>query len=99
MDDAQYDNICDNDAGDFEGQEFPLQSINKNNKRPITFFTIVGTGGDGSYDWEGQTIGVDAGMLCIAKDPKGWKEKYGATFETLNDAEEVLKEIIKNWNS
>jgi len=99
MNEAQYDNICSEFHCDFEGQEFPLASQHRYSNKPITFHTIEGTsGGDGSMTYKGQSIGVDAGMLCIAECEEGWyMEGFGAKFETLEDAKEGLREIQKHF--
>lgn len=98
MNNKQYDKICREDACDFEGQSFPLKSKHRENKTPIIFHTIVGTpNGDGSYNYQRQDIGVDSGMLCIAENKKGWNESFGATFETLKQAEDALPIILENF--
>lgn len=107
MDEKQYDKICKEDACDFEGQTFPLQSKHRYTKKPITFHIIEGTpNGDGSYTYKGQDIGVDAGMLCIAESSVGWgkaKEDssfattFGATFNTLAEAEAALPKIMRHF--
>ena len=99
MDDKQYDNICEKEHCDFEGQNFPLSSTHRYTKQPITFHTIEGTpNGDGSYSYKGQWIGVDAGMLCIAENTKGWdEERHGATFATLKGAQSALVRILPHF--
>jgi hypothetical protein len=89
--------ICD--AGcDFDGQEFPLSSAHRYTGRPIVFHTIVSTpNGDGGYEYQGQDIGVDAGMLCIAECAEGWNEKFGARFASLQEAQDVLPSILENF--
>ena len=97
MDKKQYGAICDLGC-DFEGQKFPFVSARRSDGKPITFHLIDGTGGDGSTEYNGQQIGVDAGMLCIAESADGWKsEKFGATFEILGEARNAFKHIIKQF--
>lgn len=66
----------------------------------ITIHAISETyGGDGSMDYEDYHIGVDAGMLCIAESPIGWAtERYGAKFETLEEAQKAFEKILAMWN-
>lgn len=83
---------------EFERIKMPLTVPYTQDVEKITLHKIVGTGGDGSMEWNGQWIGVDAGMLCIAEKETGWKEeRYGATFEDLGDAQKALRAIIKHW--
>jgi len=101
MDEVQYDNICD-EGCDFEGQTFPLASTHRQTSEPITFHTIDGTpNGDGGYTYRGQTIGVDAGMLCIVENQNGWTKDntndFGARFETLEQAQRAFPDIIKHF--
>lgn len=98
MDDKQYDKICD-DGFNFEGQDFPLKTKRKDDGESIIFHTIETTPfGDGGYVFRGQTIGVDAGLLCVAFCEKGWKsEKFGATFSKLDVAMRNFPKIIKHF--
>lgn len=94
---GQYDEICDAGA-DFEGQTFPLASTHRDTGEKITFHTIEGTpNGDGSYTYKGQSIGVDAGMLCIAEGDDWEGEDFGATFDTLEQARAAFPQIIKRF--
>jgi hypothetical protein len=96
---GQYDDIC-SEGCDFEGQEFPLSSTHRDTGRAIVFHKIEGTpNGDGSYEFKGQDIGVDAGMLCIAEATEGdfADDEFGAKFETLEEAERAFPLIIKHF--
>jgi hypothetical protein len=111
FDEKQYQDICqlydkfremglnENALDPFEAQKFPLESKHCETKQPIVFHIIKGTpNGDGGYDFRGQEIGVDAGMLCIAESKKGWdKEQLGATFETLSEAESHFRHILSKF--
>ena len=100
MNEHQYDMIYEKQNCNFEGQKFPLFSTHREyTSTEIFFHKIAGTpNGDGSYDYRGQHIGVDAGMLCIAERSTGvWNEHLGATFETLAEAERAFPEIIKHF--
>lgn len=98
MDTAQYDAICEKENCDFEGQKFPLVSKHRETGKPIKFFRIEQTpNGDGSREYWGNIISVDAGMLCIAWNAAGWNEALGATFDTLADAKRAFPSIIKRF--
>jgi hypothetical protein len=84
---------------DFIGEAFGWDNFDKmitpatltyrNDKnRKITIIKISGTPhGDGSTEYDGQLIGVDAGMLCVAYSDKGWRaEIYGAKFNNEDEA-------------
>lgn len=98
MDRKQYKQICD-EGCDFEGQNFPLKSTHRFGGKEITFHKIQGTpNGDGSYTFRGQQIGVDSGMLCIAECDTHWNaEKFGATFCTLQNAENNFEQILSKF--
>ena len=103
MDTKQYDDICNNDNCEFENQEFPLNSILRDTKNvPIIFHTIQGTpNGDGSCEYNGLQIGVDSGMLCIMEIKlKDWprsRKWFGASFDTLQEAQNAFPGIIKQF--
>lgn len=55
-------------------------------------------GGDGSCEHDGFSIGVDAGMLCVAYSEAGWnKESFGAKYETKEEAMRALHAILAKW--
>jgi hypothetical protein len=106
MDKGQYHAICDRriDEPDFEQQSFPLASKDKDTGRPIVFWTIIGTGGDGSFrrsvrakdgTVRKEEVFVDSGMLCVAEDPDGWDKSVGATYRTLRAALTALPRIAR----
>lgn len=99
-----YDTLGAVSNWEFEELKMPLtvsytkEEPYNNTMQKLTLHKIVGTGGDGSVEWKGQLIGVDAGMLCIAEKETGWKdEQYGATFESVGEARKALRAIIKHW--
>lgn len=95
MNKAQYDEICETRDCDFEGQLFPMDSKHQKDGDAIRFLTIRGTGGDGSTEYNGENIGVDSGMLCIAEREIGWyNESFGAKFETIEEAMRALPFIL-----
>jgi hypothetical protein len=69
-----------------------------NSKQIITILKIKPTpNGDGSYRYRGFEIGVDAGLLCVAYNPEGWKkERFGAKFITMAEAKKAFPVILRN---
>ena len=99
MDEKQYHDICYEQSCDFEGQSFPLKSKRRDDGVDIVFHIIDGTpNGDGSYEFRGQEIGVDAGMLCVAFCEEGWEdEDWGATSSTLESALKNFPYILSRF--
>ncbi len=106
IDSRQYDAIGEVLGwGEFETMKTPCKLSLRNDKEPlregveIVIHKIDGTpNGDGSMEYHGQQIGVDAGMLCIAECQDGWRsQSFGAKFETLAEAEAAWPRIIKHF--
>ncbi len=104
MDKRQYREICSRHTGepDFENQSFPLASVEQDTRRPIVFWSIIGTGGDGIVtrrvkgkdgNVREERVCVDSGMLCVAEDQEGWCKNVGATYPTLKSALAALQRI------
>ena len=96
------------ERGEREGWEnfettnpFTTDYINKDgHESKMKICIIIGTGGDGSFEHEGQSGGVDSGMLCIAEleDETGWEtETYGAKYKTLGEAEQAFFTILAQF--
>jgi hypothetical protein len=65
----------------------------------ITIFKNKGTKyGDGSYNYRGYDVSVDSGQLCIAHNPRGWKEeRLGAKFFKLEEAKQAWSTIMRHF--
>lgn len=94
----QYDAIG-NGLGWMNFTNIGGSTLNREGGGTFILHKIKGTpNGDGSTEHNGQRIGVDAGMLCIAESEQGWeKEQWGATFETLNEARQAFQKIIRRF--
>lgn len=104
---AQYDAIGNAGGwGNFENMQTPCELLKQSGRAhkedngvKIVIHEISGTpNGDGSYEYHGQWIGVDAGLLCIAECAEGWEdERYGAKFDTLRKAKSAFPVILKHF--
>lgn len=95
----EYGELCGWGYLDFGFNEKP-KYFHKENGDEITIYKIESTpNGDGVYNFKGQEIGVDAGMLCIAYCEKGWEYqgKLGARFETIEEAKNNFDKIISKF--
>ena len=100
MNEHQYEAICKFGCN-FDKQPMPLITSRRRDQVPVIIHLIKNTpNGDGSYVYNGEEIGVDSGMLCIAEvlqDDDWGNEKLGATFNSFEGAEEAFYQIKRQF--
>jgi len=86
--------------GEFDFDDEPyVDEKDGNPKQKIKILKSQGTpNGDGSGEFNGQELGVDAGLLCVAYCEDGWDDqRWGVTFETLEDAKNSFNKILEQF--
>lgn len=104
MNDKFYTEILDNHEKygdpDFQDLKFPIKTIHRHTKEPITIHLIERTpyGGGGEYIHGIEPVASDSGLLCIAENEKEWpQESYGAKFEKLQDSMDMFQHILNKF--
>jgi hypothetical protein len=102
MDDKLYDAICRDFDCRFEDIATPITANLANTTSLMLIHMIKDTPhGDGSCTFDGQEVGVDSGMLCIAELVKDdWDKNnnvMGAMFDTLDQAKESWTKILSKF--
>ena len=105
MDRERY-RAAENDYWDFKkqsklGELVPFNTCYKKNQiENIIIYRLEATpnGNTGEFHVNNDiTLKVEKFMMCIAENRLGWNEKYGITFETLEEAKDAFPKIIKNY--